>query len=141
MRPLLWVSLLAGSLTACSGDWSLDPVNLKGDDPATGAASQVYTPLAPGAATDVVIQLSWQPNADPVAGYRVYFGTSESNATNMLSDISTANRALNSQAPSVTYNAGRDLGLDPGNQACFRLRAYNSTGTLSAWSQADCTTI
>lgn len=140
MRRVLWVSLFAGSLAACSGDWNLDS-DLKGAQPVAGSASQVYAPLAPGAATDVVLQLSWQPNADPVAGYRVYFGTSESSATNMLSDISTANRALNSQAPSVTYNAGRDLGLDPGSEACFRLRAYNSTGTLSEWSQAACTTI
>lgn len=139
MRQFIWVPLLVGSLAACS-DGS-GPGTSASDAPAPGSPAQVYTPPEPGTATDVVLQLSWQPNPDPVAGYRVYFGTTADDATAQLTDIAIANRALNSQAPSVTYNAGRDLGLDPGSQACFRLRAYNSEGVLSGWSQPACTSI
>lgn len=141
MRHFFWASLLAGSLAACSGGSDSGTSDSTGGQPATGEPSQVYTPAEPGAATDVVLQLSWQPNTDPIAGYRVYFGTTPESATNQLSDFATANRSLNAQAPSASYNAGRDLGLDPGEQACFRLRAYNSEGALSDWSQPACTTV
>ncbi|BAU48115.1 hypothetical protein SVA_1553 [Sulfurifustis variabilis] len=139
MRHIFWVPLLVASMTACSGGSGQDSSAPTGDQP--GSPSQVYTPPAPGSATDVVLQLTWQPNSDPVAGYRVYFGTTPEGATAQLSDLAVANRALNSQAPSVSYNAGNDLGLDPGSQACFRLRAYNSEGVMSDWSQPACATI
>lgn len=141
MRHLLWVALSAGALAACTDGSNLDTSGLTGNPSVSGSPSQVYTPPEPGTATDVVLQLSWQPNTDPVAGYRVYFGATADSATNQLSDLATANRALSSQAPSVTYNAGRDLGLNPGSQACFRLRAYNADGVLSDWSQPTCAAI
>lgn len=138
MRHFFWVSLI-GSLSACSGGLDLGSLwPSTTEQSASGSFAQGYTPPKPGAATDVVLQLSWESNPDPVAGYRVYFGTTAGGATTHLSDLTIASRALNSQAPSVTYNAGRDLGLDPGSQACFRLRAFNSEGVLSDWSHSAC---
>lgn len=141
MRHHLWALLLVGSLAACnSGSDSSAPASTTGPS-APPAPTQVYTPTSTGAATDVELQLSWQPNPDAIAGYRVYFGTTAENATTELSNLAIGSRALDARAPSVTYNAGRDLGLDPGERACFRLRAYDGEGTLSSWSQTTCTTI
>jgi hypothetical protein len=141
MKHVFLVSLLAGSLAACSSGSEQGSSLPSADQSTATSPSHTYTPPEPGTAKDVVLQLSWQPNTDAVAGYRVYFGTTADGATTQLSDLATSIGALTTQAPSVSYNAGNDLGLNPGSQACFRLRAYNSSGALSDWSQSACTTI
>lgn len=89
-----------------------------------------------------LLQLAWQPNNDGVAvGYRVYYGPTGDAATTQASDIALTAEGFNALAPSVVYNAQRDLGLTTGQDVCFRLRAYNSQGTLSGWSAPVCASI
>ncbi|MBI3899615.1 MAG: hypothetical protein HY308_15160 [Gammaproteobacteria bacterium] len=90
----------------------------------------------------MLLQLSWQPNTDVIAGYRVYSGPTVAGATTQESDLTvTGNPNFNSRAPLVTYYAARDLNLKTGDTVCFRLRAYNAANVLSAYSQATCGTI
>lgn len=149
MRHFLWVSLLAVSLAACTSEGGDEPHSSDSPpsaSPAPGSPTEpvdggsldpVHEPSQPGAATDVELTLSWQPSADPVAGYRVYFGPTD-DATTPLSEIRAEDLPA---APAVTYNAGTQLGLNHGDRVCFRVRAYDDDGALSNWSQPTCTTI
>ena len=94
------------------------------------------------AASARVLSLSWEPNpaTDGVAGYIVYRGPSAVNATQQVTNLPVSSGVIDPNAPAVTYNAGFDLGLNPGAAVCFRLKAYNAAGQ-SDFSTAACTTI
>lgn len=98
-------------------------------------------PSGPVAATDTTVALTWQPNSDPIAGYVVYYGPTPEAATTLATQLSLSSNGMNPQAPSVSFNAGTDLGLNYGDSVCFRLRAYNSANVMSDWSGAACGTI
>lgn len=106
----------------------------------TPAPAPAPTP-APSGTLQTILQLGWQPNTDPIAGYIVYFGPAAANTPNVASDLPIASTAFNAQAPTVSYNAATQLGLQTGDSVCFRLRAYNADGALSNWSPAACGTI
>jgi hypothetical protein len=126
-RLALTVLLVSGGLAGCGGSTT------SSDSSATSSGA---TPVGDGTR----VQLVWEPNADPVAGYVVYHGTSTDNATTVASTIAINSAGFNPRSPSVTYTAD-DLSLVTGATVCFRLRAYNADNALSAWSQAACGTI
>jgi len=101
----------------------------KDNDMATATVSIEITCTT--CATPVILSLAWDPNADQVDGYRVYFGGSATTADNVISDTVT---------PAADFDAQVDLSLQAGDTACFRLKAYNSAGD-SGFSDAVCTTI
>lgn len=138
-RWLVLVFTLA-SVSACSGGGgSGGPATPSG--PGSSASISPQGPLPEAGPGEVLLQLVWQPNADNVAGYRVYYGDNAEQATNQASDLAVTATNFNAQAPYVIYNAQRDLGLASGNNVCFRLRAYDQSGTLSDWSAPACATI
>ena len=79
------------------------------------------------------VTVSWGASSGQVDGYRVYFGTSSGTVTTLLSDLNVGSE-VNASSPSKTYS---NLGLQAGDYACFRVRAYNSTGT-SSYSSVKC---
>lgn len=126
------------TLAACSGGGS----STSSETPSTSANVGAQAPLPPVGPGESLLQLAWQPNSDGVvAGYRVYYGPTGDEATTQASDLSLAAANFNAQAPAVVYNAQRDLGLIAGQNVCFRLRAYNGQGALSAWSTPVCASI
>ena len=131
---LRFVLILVGtvSVTACSGGGA-------GSSPASSSSDvNAQAPLPPVGPGESLLQLAWQPNDAAVAGYRVYFGPTSEEATTQASDLGPNTMGFNAQAPAVIYNAQRDLGLIAGQIVCFRLRAYNDQGALSAWSTPVC---
>jgi len=135
-RAIILLMVSSGVLAGCGqADW-----NGTSTSEETSPATALST-LAPDRFRDVMVQLKWQANPDPIAGYMVYYGPSGDQATVQVSDLSAASAGFDPKAPSVAYSVRRDLGLQPGNNVCFRLRAYNSQQTLSPWSAAACTTI
>ena len=80
---------------------------------------------------DKMLALAWYSNPGNILGYIVYYGTSPASATNIASETS---------GTSVKYYTQLDLGLDPGDSVCFRLKAFNLAG-LSGFSGAACMTI
>ncbi len=84
--------------------------------------------------------LQWKPNPKAVDGYIVLFGTKKSNTTLQVSDISVRRGTLDRRSPSVVLFTASDLGIGAGDNACFRLQAYNDGGR-SPQSEAVCTTI
>lgn len=155
-QALPWVFLLTLSsitLAACSGG-SVDNSSTGGSPATTDPGSSTPSdptyppgttptpapvPSGPIAATDTTVTLSWQPNSDPIAGYIVYYGPTADGATTLATQLSLS--SIDPQAPSVSFNAGTDLGLNYGDGICFRLRAYNSANVMSDWSGAACGTI
>jgi hypothetical protein len=128
--PLIMLALSSGLLAACSGDTSSTA-------PDTNSPA-VLSSNAGNGATQATIRINWQPNTDPVAGYVVYYGPTPDTATTTAAELPVTNTAFNAVAPSVSFNAGQDLGLRDGQSVCFRLRAYNSSNTLSDWSAPAC---
>jgi len=94
----------------------------------------------PSCATNVLLQLSWDPNPDVVLGYIIYYGPDEAAATQEASTIPLSSGVIDPGAPSVIFNAGQDLLLNTGEPVCFRLKAYNSAGS-STFSGAACTSV
>lgn len=129
------LAFLSAALGACGQATGVEESTL-GNIPATATPS-----VGPSTGEEILLQLSWQPNSDPVAGYIVYYGPSGDQATIEASDLALTAAGFDPLAPNVTYNAARDLGLRPGSAVCFRLRAYNSQAAFSPWSTSACTTI
>ena len=90
--------------------------------------------------TNVSVTLSWQPNSDPVDGYIIYFGTSPYAVTSEVTRTTASMPNFYPSAPSVQYDSWYDFGLVPGNQLCFKLRAYNADG-ISPMTSPVCTVI
>lgn len=95
----------------------------------------------PPQATNKTLQLHWNPNpaSDAVLGYIVYYGPTETTATQKISDLSIGAGNIDPNTPTVSYNTN-DLKLAAGDPICFRFQAYNLAG-VSAFSAPICTTI
>ena len=56
----------------------------------------------------------------------VYFGKTTDTANVFVSDLPANSGLFNPQAPAVTYDSARDLGLCAGDSVCFRIFAYDA---------------
>jgi hypothetical protein len=91
----------------------------------------------------VTIRLAWdQAEPERVTGYRLFMGE-----TDVAEDMQLADEFLVAEqpgfdilAPLVEYDTKDDLGLEMGEHACFRLKAFNDTQE-SDFSNAACTTV
>jgi len=84
--------------------------------------------------------LSWEPNPDDISGYIAPFGPTAETATTNLSYLPASGSIINPVTPSAEYDMRYDLGLSPGDNVCFRLRAYNGMDK-SDMSEAVCSVI
>ena len=127
---LLAPALCDAALTAPPISFSYAP-DLALPAPLAGAIidSPAYIYIRDFIATD--LELSWNPNADPIKGYRVH--VSEGLAT------TTAKFGADVIHPTVKviYKVA-DLPTYPSKNICFRLRAFNAVG-VSGFSSAVCT--
>ena len=79
----------------------------------------------PRCVVDYEVTLSWKPNADDILGYQVFRGPTGKEATQLIADLPLNSGLLDPRSPSVRFRAHADLGLGDGDQACFRVKAYN----------------
>jgi hypothetical protein len=91
-------------------------------------------------AGDTELTLTWQATSETLEGYLIYYGASPETVTQQISDIKAFSGSFDFAAPSLQYASWSDLGLQPGNTVCFKIRAYNADG-MSDWSQAVCSMI
>ena len=84
-----------------------------------------------------ILTLSWQPTGDSVDGYIVYYGPAADTVNTEVTTTLINSPGINLLAPSVKLNSWSDLGLLPGNNICFTVRAYNADG-LSGPSTPVC---
>jgi hypothetical protein len=73
-------------------------------------------------------------------GYVVAYGPTPDTATQQISDIKAFSGGFDFTAPSLQYSSWYDLGLQPGDNVCFKVRAYNADGQ-SDWSAPVCSVI
>jgi hypothetical protein len=88
-------------------------------------------------ARDKVLTLSWNANSESVLGYIVFTGSTPKTTFEQLSVLPIGSGLIDEKAPSVKYLVGKDLHLKPGDQVCFRLKAYNGVGS-STLSETVC---
>ncbi|HEC19338.1 MAG TPA: hypothetical protein ENI97_08335 [Gammaproteobacteria bacterium] len=90
----------------------------------------------------VNLKYSWNPNpaSDAIIGYRVYTGPTLATATTEIANPVVGSSGFNAAAPSVSFDAWNDLGLNKGDTVCFQLKAYNAVGT-SGYSTGICDVI
>ena len=75
------------------------------------------------------LHLSWLPHPDETTtGYLVHYGPTLDTTTVVISDLPVNSSNFDPQNPSVEYSAWDDLRLRTGDNACFRLKAYNPDG-------------
>jgi hypothetical protein len=87
------------------------------------------------------IRVSWSPLENGTTGYVVYFGRTADAADILVSDLPAGSGRFDPTAPAVTYDPGRDLGLHPGDTACFRISGRDSAGGLASEFTLTCTTV
>ncbi|MGF1615666.1 MAG: Ig-like domain-containing protein, partial [Gammaproteobacteria bacterium] len=113
---------------------------LKNPDGSITLASLVITVTCHDCSSDTILHLAWDPNppAEKVQGYRVYFGSTASEAKKEVANLSVAKASFDASAPSVKFNAWDDIRAKAGQTVCFRVTAYNAVG-MSDFSEAACT--
>ncbi len=91
-------------------------------------------------ASQEILRIAWDhSNPSQLLGYIVYAGSTPDTETMQEVSNIPIDQIDNPQAPSATFNAGIDLGLQHGEQVCFRVKAY--LNLLSDFSEAVCTII
>ncbi len=98
------------------------------------------TAQSPEQIENVILTLTWKPNPGSVDGYIVYFGPNVDAINNETTDIKAFSGSFDPASPLIQYDSWFDLGLAPGDPACFKLRAYNADG-ISDWSSPVCSVI
>jgi hypothetical protein len=124
-----------GGVTDPAGDTSQDdstqaPGDNSDESGQGGAGSTQYV-------ANTVITLTWKPSPGAVDGYIVYFGPSANAVSVETTVIRAFAGSFDPDAPLIHYDSWFDLGLEPGDQACFKVRAYNADG-ISDWSAPVC---
>ena len=85
-----------------------------------------------------LLTLSWSPDlTGNTLGYIIYYGPTAETANMEISNIPVNSTGFDPQAPLQQYDPYGELGLLPGDNVCFRLKAYNDSG-LSQWSAPVC---
>jgi hypothetical protein len=87
------------------------------------------------------LNITWSPYTGTPAGYFVYYGPSVDTATILASDLPIGIANFNPSAPSISYDASMDLGLNTGNSVCFRVLAYDFAHVSYDWSIIQCTVV
>ena len=123
------IGLLSAMLNGCGGGDNGDS-----DSPPISA-----TP--PTNQTEMTLTLLWDPPpaGEQVLGYLVYFGTTPESVYQLLSTLHDGSD-VDTKAPQVTYRSATQLGLRSGDNACFRVKAFNAR-VESDFSNTACTTI
>jgi hypothetical protein len=106
--------------------------------PAT-AATATLLELAPlGSRT---IQVSWPPLRSSTASYTIYFGRTAETANVLISDLPPGSGLFDPRAPAVTIDPTRELGLSPGDTACFRISGHDLDEATTNEIALTCTTV
>lgn len=120
-----------------SSEDSNDTNDTASDDVTVQGVSNEPSTTPPVTVDNTSLTLTWQPNSTTLDGYLVYYGASSNTATKLISDIKAYSGSFDFSAPALQYASWYDLGLQPGETVCFKIRAYNADG-LSDWSEAVC---
>lgn len=122
----IYATIMCFVLSGCGGGSGSDPSSVS----ETGSCMDC---------TASTLTLRWDPNAvsEGVIGYYVYYGVSDTNATQLISDISIVDPDFDVASPQARYSVLQDLGLESGDPACFRIKAYNNYA-VSDYSQVVC---
>ena len=126
----VYIALCLLTLNACGGGGS----NSNDDDETDQVACDTLCPQ------DTTLTLNWTANAsiEVVEGYRIYFV--EGSTEILLSNIGVNDQGFSASAPSINYLIEDDLRLLAGDQACFKIIAYNTLGDSPSSDQV-CATI
>jgi hypothetical protein len=89
-------------------------------------------------ATDKKVILSWDPSPVSVLGYYVYYGATPETASQQAATLSVDLGTVDALYPKWLCDLKNDLGVLPGKQVCFRVKAYDGF-QLSDYSEAACT--
>jgi hypothetical protein len=82
--------------------------------------------------------LSWDPSPVSVVGYIVYNGATADTASQEAAVLSVDLGTIDALNPKWLCDLRNDLGVLPGEQVCFRVKAYDGS-QLSDYSEAVCT--
>jgi hypothetical protein len=101
------------------------------------AVATVTVDVQCSSCTDKTIALSWNPSVSGNnSGYLIYFGVTQSRIQELVFDLSTAT-GLDPDAPYIEFSSTKDLQLNPGDNVCFKIKAY-AASVVSGKSKAVC---
>ncbi len=105
------------------------------------SASASSMPAAAQENSTTTLRVTWNPYSGNLSGYLIYFGPSADAANSLASDLPLASGLFDPAAPTVIYDPLRDLSLRPGDPVCFRIGAYDRSGSLADWSELACAVV
>lgn len=108
--------------------------------PQTPPTSQPTGPASGNGNTSPMISLEWNPAGGVVVGYLVFAGTNQDDITTLFQDMPVNSGSFDPQSPRLEIDPQTELGLMPGDNVCFAVRAYNVDG-VSSPSPAVCSII
>ena len=129
-----------GEITSSTGNIGVNTSSQIAQPNSTDTVNLVNQENLANTPSSQIITLDWNPNPGSIVGYIVYFGPTVATATTELSNIPVDTTNFDPQAPSAQFDTWRDLAMRPGDEVCFRVRAYNDEG-LSDWSSPVCSVI
>jgi hypothetical protein len=126
----------------CRNTSSLTPGALEavGLQVASAAALNVSA-TAQSATSGSTLNIAWSPYPGSAAGYFVYYGPTSDTASTLASDLPNGAVNFDASAPSISYQPTLDLGLNTGENVCFRIFAYDSARVLYDWSTIQCVVV
>lgn len=89
---------------------------------------------------DMEIVLSWTGSTDQVDGYIVMYSTDLGAVYQEAVNLDLSQSNVNPNSPFVRIYAKKDLSLAPGDQVCFKIKSYNTSG-ISVPSSSICSNI
>lgn len=125
-KAIVLISMfIISSLTGCGGG-ERSPAAEKGTEQAFSSENATLT-------------LSWNVNPDQIDGYYIFYGPTGNTAVTQITNTADLTN-FDISAPTVSYDAALDLGVQSGQQVCFRIKAYNPNGA-SGYSNPVCNII
>ncbi len=122
LRTIFFLTMIVIT-TSCSND------SVSNNDSGASDGDAITTELpCTACAENVTLKLLWDenPTGDNIIGYRLYSGNSSSTTNALFKTLLASD--IDFSAPSLEVNAGTDLQLKTGDNICFQVVAYNTSG-------------
>jgi hypothetical protein len=129
---------LLGTVTMTTGTARVELSHDSESNGSTSADAIKWVTDNSGDQTGKKVILNWDPSPVSLLGYYIYYGATPETASQQVATLSVDLGTIDALDPKWSCDLKNDLGVLPGKQVCFRVKAYDGF-QLSDYSEAACT--